>query len=46
IELVDVDGDFVTVALRGACAGCHSARTTLRPCILRPIKGSWRPTSS
>ncbi|MCI5115482.1 MAG: Fe-S cluster assembly protein NifU [Candidatus Electrothrix sp. AW1] len=38
IELVDVDGDFVTVALRGACAGCHSARTTLKEYVEKKLR--------
>ncbi|MCI5119102.1 MAG: Fe-S cluster assembly protein NifU [Candidatus Electrothrix sp. LOE1_4_5] len=38
IELVDVDGDFVTVALRGACAGCHSSRTTLKEYVEKKLR--------
>lgn len=38
IELVDVDGDFVTVSLRGACAGCHSARTTLKEYVEKKLR--------
>ncbi|MCI5134480.1 MAG: Fe-S cluster assembly protein NifU [Candidatus Electrothrix sp. AW2] len=38
IELVDVDGDFVMVALRGACAGCHSSRTTLKEYVEKKLR--------
>ncbi|MCP4366219.1 MAG: Fe-S cluster assembly protein NifU [Planctomycetes bacterium] len=38
IELVDVDGDFVIVSLRGACAGCHSSRTTLKEYVERKLR--------
>ncbi|MCI5125195.1 MAG: Fe-S cluster assembly protein NifU [Candidatus Electrothrix sp. AR5] len=38
IELVDVDGDFVTVSLRGACAGCHSSRTTLKEYVEKKLR--------
>ncbi len=30
IELVDVDGDFVMVSLRGACTSCAKSQTTLK----------------
>ena len=30
LELIDIDGDTVTVALRGSCAGCPSAHITLK----------------
>jgi NifU-like protein len=38
IELVDVDGDFVTVSLRGACSGCHSSRTTLKEYVEKKLR--------
>lgn len=38
IQLVDVDGDFVTVSLRGACAGCHSSRTTLKEYVEKKLR--------
>ncbi len=38
IELKDVDGDFVTVSLRGACSGCHSSRTTLKEYVERKLR--------
>ncbi|SHO45980.1 Fe-S cluster assembly protein NifU [Desulfopila aestuarii] len=30
IELIDVDGDFVTVSLRGACKSCAKSQTTIK----------------
>ena len=30
IELIDVDGDFVTVSLRGACKSCKKPQTTIK----------------
>ncbi|MCL2790060.1 MAG: Fe-S cluster assembly protein NifU [Desulfobulbus sp.] len=38
IQLVDVDGDFVTVSLRGACANCHSSRTTLKEYVEKKLR--------
>ncbi len=38
IELIDVDGDFVTVSLRGACAGCHSSQTTLKEYVEKKLR--------
>ncbi|GAB4334467.1 MAG: Fe-S cluster assembly protein NifU [Desulfobulbaceae bacterium] len=38
IELIDVDGDFVTVSLRGACAGCQSSRTTLKEYVEKKLR--------
>ena len=38
IELIDVDGDFVTVSLRGACAGCQSSRTTLKVYVEKKLR--------
>jgi NifU-like protein len=38
IELKDVDGDFVTVSLRGACAGCQSSRTTLKEYVEKKLR--------
>ncbi len=38
IELIDVDGDFVTVSLRGACAGCQSSRTTLKTYVEKKLR--------
>ncbi len=30
IELIDVDGDFVMVSLRGACKSCNKSQTTIK----------------
>lgn len=30
IELIDVDGDFVTVSLRGSCKSCAKSQTTIK----------------
>jgi NifU-like protein len=38
IELVDVDGDFVTVSLRGACSRCQSSRTTLKEYVEKKLR--------
>jgi NifU-like protein len=38
IELIDVDGDFVTVSLRGACSGCQSSRTTLKVYVEKKLR--------
>jgi NifU-like protein len=38
IELVDVDGDFVTVSLRGACSGCQSSQATLKDYVERKLR--------
>jgi NifU-like protein len=38
IELIDVDGDFITVSLRGACAGCQSSRTTLKVYVEKKLR--------
>jgi NifU-like protein len=38
IELLDVDGDFVIVSLRGACSGCHSSRTTLKEYVEKKLR--------
>jgi len=38
IQLVDVDGDFVTVSLRGSCANCHSSQTTLKEYVERKLR--------
>ncbi|HDO30191.1 MAG TPA: Fe-S cluster assembly protein NifU, partial [Desulfobacteraceae bacterium] len=38
IELVDVDGDFVTVSLRGACASCQASRTTLKEYVEKKLR--------
>ncbi|MGD9947750.1 MAG: Fe-S cluster assembly protein NifU [Desulfobulbus sp.] len=38
IQLLDVDGDFVTVSLRGSCAGCHSSQTTLKEYVEKKLR--------
>jgi NifU-like protein len=38
IELIDVDGDFVTVSLRGACSGCTSSKTTLKNYVEKKLR--------
>ncbi|MBM9537963.1 Fe-S cluster assembly protein NifU [Desulfobulbus alkaliphilus] len=38
IRLIDVDGNFVTVSLLGACAGCHSSRTTLKDYVEKKLR--------
>lgn len=38
MHLVDVDGDFVTVSLRGACANCPSSRTTLKEYVEKKLR--------
>ena len=38
IELIDVDGDFVTVSLRGACTDCSKSETTLKEYVERKLR--------
>ncbi len=38
IELVDVEDGVVKVRLRGACAGCPGAQTTLKVAVERRLK--------
>ena len=38
IELIDVDGDFVTVSLRGACASCQKSRMTLKEYVEKKLR--------
>ncbi|MFO7535527.1 MAG: Fe-S cluster assembly protein NifU [Kiritimatiellia bacterium] len=38
IELLDVDGDTVYVALRGMCANCQMSRVTLRDVVEKPLR--------
>lgn len=38
IELVDVDGDFVTVALRGACVGCQMSGVTIKDYVEKRLR--------
>lgn len=38
IELVDVDGDFVIVSLRGACSSCAKSQTTLKEYVEKKLR--------
>jgi len=38
IELVDVNGDFVTVSLLGACKSCHKSQTTIKEVVEKKIR--------
>ena len=38
IELVDVDGDFVMVSLRGACTSCTKSQTTLKEYVEKKLR--------
>ncbi len=38
IELVDIDGDFVTVSLRGACGSCQKSQTTLKEYVEKKLR--------
>ncbi len=38
IELIDVDGDMVIVALRGACGGCSRSTTTLKEYVEKTLR--------
>ena len=38
IKLVDVDGDFVTVSLRGSCVGCYSSKITLKEYVEKKLR--------
>ena len=38
IELVDVDGDFVIVSLRGACKSCHKSQTTIKEYVEKKLR--------
>jgi NifU-like protein len=38
IELIDVDGDIVTVSLRGACSRCQSSQATLKEYVERKLR--------
>jgi NifU-like protein len=38
IELIDVDGDFVMVALRGACVSCVASQTTLKEYVEKKLR--------
>lgn len=38
IELVDVDGDFVTVTLMGACKSCSKSQTTIKEYVEKKLR--------
>jgi NifU-like protein len=38
IELVDVDGDFVTVSLRGTCKSCSKSQTTIKDYVEKKLR--------
>ena len=38
IELIDVDGDFVMVSLRGACTSCSKSQTTLKDHVEKKLR--------
>jgi NifU-like protein len=38
IELVDVDGNFVTVSLRGACGSCQKSQTTIKEYVEKKLR--------
>ncbi len=38
IELIDVDGDFVMVALRGQCTSCFKSQTTIKEFVERKLR--------
>jgi NifU-like protein len=38
IELIDVDGDYVIVSLRGACVSCKKSQTTLKEYVEKKLR--------
>jgi NifU-like protein len=38
IELIDVDGDFVIVSLRGACKSCTKSQTTIKEFVEKKLR--------
>ncbi len=38
IELIDVDGDYVLVSLRGACVSCAASQTTLKDYVEKKLR--------
>jgi NifU-like protein len=38
IELIDVDGDFVIVSLRGACKSCLKSQTTIKEYVEKKLR--------
>jgi len=44
IELVDVDGDYVVVSLRGSCGGCARSQTTLKEYVEKTLREKVLPS--
>jgi NifU-like protein len=38
IELIDLDGDFVTVSLLGACSSCKKSQTTIKEYVEKKLR--------
>jgi len=38
IELIDVDGDYVMVSLRGSCASCAKSQTTIKEYVEKKLR--------
>lgn len=38
IELIDVDGDYVIVSLRGACKSCQKSQTTIKEFVEKKLR--------
>jgi len=38
IELIDVDGDYVLVSLRGACSSCAKSQTTIKEYVEKKLR--------
>ena len=36
--MIDVDGDFVLVSLRGACVSCAASQTTLKDYVEKKLR--------
>ncbi len=36
--MIDVDGDFVSVSLRGACKSCTKSQTTIKEYVEKKIR--------
>jgi NifU-like protein len=38
IELIDVDGDYVIVSLRGQCTSCFKSQTTIKEFVEKKLR--------
>ena len=38
IELIDVDGDFVIVSMRGQCTSCTKSETTIKELVEKKLR--------